>query len=133
MEKNPRARGRLRRQSARLRKKKHVGEFQELVFQVKAVFTHPLTLAELDRFIDDVITYVESQALCIGAFGGGENVTETEGWVEAWKRGSVTEEQREHMLAWLEARPEVTRAVAGPLFDGWYDYATQPALVCKAV
>ena len=36
------------------------------------------------------------------------------------KRGSVSEEQRAAVEAWLKARPELTSVEVSPLLDVWY-------------
>ncbi|HTU62679.1 MAG TPA: 50S ribosome-binding protein YggL, partial [Polyangiales bacterium] len=52
----------------RLRKKKRVGEFQELCFELRAELRSDLDNAELEGFVDRLIDTVEARKL---SFGGG--------------------------------------------------------------
>ena len=102
--------------SRRLRKKLHVGEFQQLGF---------LFEAELAKNTDDEALVdsflVEAIAPRNLSFGGWA----TGGAIDKLGRQSVTEEDRSAVLAWLAARPEVTALSASGLVDMWY--STQEA------
>ena len=102
----------------RLRKKLHVGEFQELGcevrFQVADDLSHDAFDAVADAFISQAI---EAHGLLCG--GGGKN--------SAWNvfvtregRGSVTEEHLQAIERWLAACPEVKTVQIGPLVDAWH-------------
>jgi len=109
----------LQRLNRRQRKKHRVGEFQEFVFEVRAVFRQPLDEADYDVFLDDFIDMIESRQLCIGGMGGQLPLTETSGVLQAMKRGSPSEEDRQFVVNWLRQRPEVASAEVGELVDGW--------------
>ena len=102
----------------RLRKKLHVGEFQELGFEVRFQVadnrSHDAFDAVADAFISQAI---EAHRLVCG--GGGKN-PEWSVFVTRDARGSVTEEHRQAIARWLAARPEVNAVQIGPLVDAWY-------------
>jgi uncharacterized protein YggL (DUF469 family) len=98
---------RSRRQS----KKLHIGEFQELGFLFEATLKAG---ANEHTFFEAFLT--EAIDLNKLGFGGWA----TGGSVEKHGRGSVTEEQRQMVLNWLVARPEVAALSATGLVDMWY-------------
>ncbi len=105
----------------RLRKKKHLREFQELGFFLSFTFPERLSIQEretlLDGFIRDAI---EANGLQFG--GGGPNNT-CEGFVALdKKRGSTTEKHRQAVAEWLEKQPQVVSCEVGPLVDAWYGF-----------
>jgi uncharacterized protein YggL (DUF469 family) len=51
----------------------------------------------------------------LGSVGGDDY-----GLVCLQKRGSVSEEQRAAVEAWLKTRSELTKAEVSPLLDVWY-------------
>ncbi len=106
----------------RLRKKLHLGEFQELGFEVAARLASPLSDEERDKLLDLFIEQcIESNEL---GFGGGLN-DDLEGFVVSMKkRGSATDEQREKVRAWLGTRSEFAGVEIGPLRDAWHGFAT---------
>lgn len=114
--------GRLNRLNRRQRKKLLVGEFQELVFEVRLKFAAPLDESAYDAFIDAFIAFTESHHLIIGGFGGSLPLAEMDGLVSKWGPGSVSETDRQAVRAWLEQRPEVSEAQLGDLVDGWYGW-----------
>ena len=98
--------------SRRLRKKLHVGEFQQLGFEVVFSFRQELDRAQDDHFWDAfIIDAIESNNL---TYGGG-----TEGYVVPENRATATESHREIVRAWLVGRPEISSVVVGPLVDAW--------------
>lgn len=103
-----------KRRSRRLRKKLHVGEFQELGFGFEVEFKTPATseLQELmiDCFLSEVI---EPRLLAFGGWIGG-------GFITCDGRGSVLEDDREAIQNWLAARPEIGEVRVGPLKDAWH-------------
>jgi len=103
----------------RLRKKFHIGDFQELGFEVSCKFKWSLNETELDRFIDEFIGKIEENKLLTG--GGGGNTGWT-GFVTSQKKHySPTNEQREKIKYWLENRPEIAESEVGNFIDAWYD------------
>ena len=102
-----------RSRNRRLRKKLHVGEFQELGFDVRFELRAQPGDLHSSAFGDAfIIEAIEGNGL---SFGGGDN----EGFVTA-VRGSVTEIQRQAVESWLRARPEVASVLIGPLADAWH-------------
>lgn len=117
----PTSRRCIRRLNPRQRKKLRVAEFQELACEFELAFAAPLDDAAYASFINDFIDFAEDRGLLLSAFGGRLPIERTDGLVSA-ERGSVSEEDRSALIAWLQARTEVTRAEAGPLRDGWYGW-----------
>lgn len=115
----------LKRLNRRQRKKLRVGEFQELVFEVRICFHEPMENSALDGFMDELFDLVESRRLAVGGLGGRLPLLETDGVISAWERGSPTEEDRQAVLDWLQRQPEVATAEVGAFVDGWYGWDDQ--------
>lgn len=67
-----------------------------------------------DRY-DDFLSGMDLE--CIGGIGDRFS-----GFVTHIGRGTVTEEQRQSVIDWLESRPDVANITAGPLRDAWYGW-----------
>lgn len=110
-----------RHRSRRLCKKLRIGEFQELGFSVSMQYESPLNPDEQESFLkafwDEVI---ERRDL---AYGGGVDA----GFVCRFGRGSVTQDDREAVSAWLLARTDVTTATVGPMKDCWHGNHEHPS------
>ncbi|WP_171431345.1 YggL family protein [Pseudomonas aeruginosa] len=106
--------------SRRLRKKLCVDEFQEpgfeLNFHYKEGVDADAVNAFMLRFIDQAI---EANEL---TYGGCDEF----GFVCLARRGSVNEEQRALIEAWLKQQPELASVEVGALVDAWYP--EQPVL-----
>jgi len=99
---------RRRTRSRRLRKKLHIGEFQELGFDYELTWRAPPSVEVQDQFIDRLIEdVVEALALCLG---GGV----TCGFVAA-RRGNVTAADRAAFESWIRRWPGLDRVQVGPL------------------
>ena len=99
--------------SRRLRKKLHVGEFQQMGFSVDFTLDTRLNAAQSDQFWDAFIEEaIEANQLI---YGGGES-----GYVLPEGRISATEAHRELIKSWLQSRPEVIAVNIGSLSDAWY-------------
>lgn len=122
MKRDPRSTSRMRRLKPRQRKKLRVGEFQEHCFDVELVFHSPMRGEPYHDFINDFFGALEERGLLGGGFGGREPFSETEGVVARIERGSPTEADREAVIAWLRARPEVVDARAKDFKDAWHGY-----------
>jgi len=94
--------------SQRLRKKLCVDEFQELGFE------EDLSEEAIDAFLEAFIKEA-MEANGLGYVGGDDF-----GLVCLQKRGSVNEEQRAAVEAWLKNRSELTKYEVSPLLDVWY-------------
>jgi uncharacterized protein YggL (DUF469 family) len=102
----------------RLRKKLHVGEFQELGCEVRFQVVDNLSHDAFDTVIDAFISQaIEAHGLVCG---GGGKPPEWNVFVTREGRGSLTEEHRQAIERWLTARPEVNVVQIGPLVDAWY-------------
>ncbi|MCS0583338.1 YggL family protein [Massilia pinisoli] len=123
MKRDPRSTSRMRRLNARQRKKLRVGEFQEHCFDVELVFHSPMRGEPYHDFIHDFFGALEERGLLGGGFGGLEPFSETEGVVARIERGSPSEADREAVIAWLRARPEVVDARALDFKDAWHGYS----------
>ena len=75
-----------------------------------------------DAFLDGFIEIIESRHLAVGGMGGQLPLTETDGVVSAWGRGSPTEVDRAAVADWLRQHPDVASADVGDLVDGWYGW-----------
>ncbi|MGV8917091.1 MAG: YggL family protein [Pseudomonas sp.] len=100
--------------SRRLRKKLCVDEFQELGFELNLGFKEDLSDDAIDAFLDAfLIEAMDANGL---DYVGGEDY----GLVCLEKRGSVSEEQRTVVEAWLKGRSELTSVDVSPLMDAWH-------------
>jgi len=120
MKRDPRSTSRLKRLKPRQRKKLRVGEFKEQCFDVELVFHEPMRGEPYHDFINDFFGFLEERALLGGGFGGKDAFSETEGVIARIERGSPSEEDREAVIAWLRARPEVVDARAQEFKDAWH-------------
>ena len=84
--------------SRRLRKKLCVDEFQELGFEINLTYREGIESKAVDDFLEAFISEA-MEANELGYIGG-----EDYGFVCLARRGSVTEEQRAKVDAWLKAR-----------------------------
>ncbi|HEP9622673.1 YggL family protein, partial [Pseudomonas aeruginosa] len=100
--------------SRRLRKKLCVDEFQELGFELNFHYKEGVDADAVNafmlRFIDQAI---EANEL---TYGGCDEF----GFVCLARRGSVNEEQRALIEAWLKQQPELASVEVGALVDAWY-------------
>lgn len=105
----------------RLRKKFHVGEFQELCFEIKVFLKEELSESEFDVFTDDfILEAIEKNQLM---FGGGGDSKYWEGFASSAKKyNSPTEKQREEVRNWLENREEIIDFEIGDFRDAWYGW-----------
>lgn len=104
----------------RIRKKKRVGEFQELGFEVSYRLPGDLSSEQCEEFLCRfIVEAVEANNLAAG--GGGANPASFF-VVSAKSRRSVTDEQREAVKRWLSHTSEVTTAEVGPLRDAWHGW-----------
>ena len=100
--------------SRRLRKKLCVDEFQELGFELQMSYPEDADDAAVEAFFADlVVDAIEGKGMAL--IGGEEFAVVCSG-----KRGSVTEEQRATVEAWLKGRTEVSSFEISPLLDVWY-------------
>ena len=100
--------------SRRLRKKLCVDEFQELGFELLLNYREDLDEVAVDAFLgqflkeaisDNDMIFIGCDEFGMGCLG---------------KRGSVNEEQRAKVDAWLKGRSELESYTLGKLADAWY-------------
>ncbi|MCB9685571.1 MAG: DUF469 family protein [Alphaproteobacteria bacterium] len=101
----------------RLRKKKRVGEFQELGFAVGAEVASSASPDDIDAFVDRLVAAVEARELCIGGGIGGDGALH--GYVTRAGNGGATERDRADLASFLTREPLVVRHLVGPLCDAW--------------
>jgi Uncharacterized protein conserved in bacteria len=100
--------------SRRLRKKLCVDEFQELGFELNLDFKEDLNDEAIDSFLN---AFLEEAMDANGLdYVGGDDF----GLVCLAKRGSVNEEQRAIVEAWLKGRSELTKVEVSQLMDAWH-------------
>ena len=98
----------------RLRKKLHLGEFQEFGFSVDIELATDTSPEAREAFVDAlIIDVIEPRCL---AYGGGE----FGGFVCGYEKPNATEEDRVALREWLSSRSEVLSADIGELEDAWY-------------
>jgi uncharacterized protein YggL (DUF469 family) len=108
----------------RLRKKKRIGEFQELGFEVSFDVSPKITIAQRNALLDAFITdAIEANGLLFGGGGADKN---WEGFVTVDKRrGSATEVHRQSVRAWLEDQKAISNIKIGELRDAWHGWDSQ--------
>lgn len=100
--------------SRRLRKKLCVDEFQELGFEINLTYREGLDGKAVDAFLEAFLNdAIEHNGL---GYVGGEDY----GFVCLARRGSVSEDQRGQVEAWLKGREELSEFSVSPLMDVWY-------------
>lgn len=99
-----------KQRSRRLRKKLHVGEFQEFGFAFKSRLK--ANTAE-ETFVDALMSEViDPRGLEFGGWAAG-------GFVSRADTGSATDDDRTAVIDWLRARPEVESVRMSGLLDAW--------------
>lgn len=108
-----------RRYNHRQRKKLHIGEYQELAFEVMADVSESARQGDpealLDRFLQEAI---EANGLLMA--GAIDDYQLSAYVLLNAARGSVTAEQREAVENWLHASADFENVRVGPLRDAWY-------------
>ncbi len=104
----------------RLRKKKRVGEFKELGFELLGDLRPSTSDDDIDAFVDRLIVVVEARKLGFGGAGGRDG--KLEGFVTRMGRGSATEDDRIALTAFLAGEDAVVRHEVGVLRDAWYGW-----------
>ena len=100
----------------RLRKKKHLGEFKQMGFEMEGDLRPELPRSEEDAFIERVLQWLEVRDLAFGgSIGGGAF-----GGFVSRDRVSATEDDRAALTTLLERDPAVSRHDVGALRDAWY-------------
>jgi uncharacterized protein YggL (DUF469 family) len=117
---NSAASNRLRRMNRRQRKKYRLGEFRELGFELGWQFRNIEDDVAVDAFIDAFLSFVEARDI---GFGGGFRPDGGDGFACRLNRGSVTEDDRTALVAWLKHHPAVASAQAGEFRDAWHGWS----------
>jgi len=105
----------------RIRKKKYVGEFVEYGFEVSGHFKETMGEERLDKFFDDVVSYMASIELQIG---GGFGLDGFCFFVmgrsrKGFRTKPVVRAHREVVRAMLITNADVADVEVGPLVDAW--------------
>lgn len=113
-----------RNRSRRLRKKLHIGEFQDFGFHVHmGLAYHPSMMPEdfheaCDQFMDDFLGYLESHDL---ECGGGGGLYQMRFFVSSHAKKNRPMEPFRHQIAyWLNQHDTVAGLGISPLVDAWY-------------
>jgi uncharacterized protein YggL (DUF469 family) len=102
----------------RIRKKKRVGEFQELGFEVSASLRAGTSDVELEAFVGRLLDFVETREL---AFGGGAGFEgRLSGFVTRGARGSATDDDRQALARFLVGDGVIAEHEIGRLEDAWH-------------
>ena len=104
----------------RLRRKKHLGEFKELGFEVRGDLCPNLSGNDTEAFVDRLIDIVEARSLAFG--GGAGRDDKLNGFVTRAGRGSATEEDRAALATFLKGAAEIARHEVGALRDAWHGW-----------
>ncbi|MGL4456645.1 MAG: YggL family protein [Plesiomonas sp.] len=103
--------------SARLRKKLHVDEFQELGFTASWQFPEGTSAEQIDTALDSFIAEViEPQGLSYD----GSGYLNWEGLIVLQKIGKCTEEHRQLVKSWAE-KQGLNDIDVSDLLDVWWD------------
>jgi len=103
--------------SKRLRKKLYLDEFAIFGFEFECDLSCTDT-EEFDKFMNDIIDYIESKNLNIG---GGGNLNSFGGFICSNKRyESVTKEDINNLKSWLSNHQLVSNIKIGQLVDANY-------------
>ena len=103
----------------RLRKKLHVGEFQELGFEVRFSWRSDAE-HDFDEKLNEWIDFVESKGWAFG--GGGSTKRKTiEGFIAKFGRGTLKEEDRLQAEKWFDEKEWIESFEVELLKDAWHD------------
>lgn len=108
------------KRNRRLRKKLHIAEFQELGFSVSWDFSKGTDIQVIDQTLDAFIQEVIDGN---GLAYDGSGYLHWEGLVCLQKIGKCTEQHRELVTQWLQAK-KLENIIITPLFDVWWEEAT---------
>ena len=100
----------------RLRKKLHKDEYQQLGLEVAFDYTETKENA-FDQFLDDLIDFVERHGLFIA--GGGDLHLK---YLVYTEKTSISPDQRQSLIDWLNQHPDVSNVVDCGLCDLWYGW-----------
>jgi len=103
----------------RLRKKLHLGEFQQFGFEVSVNFKKGTGEIQFDKFWHDFISEIEKNGLVCG--GGGDYNSWQVFVTSERKFDSPTSRDKERIRIWLENCFEVENCKVGELLDAWND------------
>ena len=104
----------------RIRKKHHLGEFADKCFAFKINFKDGIDLSDQkvdDFYIDRVIEIIEdNHCIMVGWYSA---IVEADDYL--YKNMQLTEEIRLKIIKELSTIEGVTKVLASPLFDGFYE------------
>lgn len=103
----------------RLRKKLHLGEFQEFEFEVSVDFKKGIGEIQFDKFWHEFVGEIEKHGLVCG--GGGDYNSWQVVVTSGRKFASPTSSDKERIKIWLEKYSEVENCKVGEFLDSWHD------------
>jgi uncharacterized protein YggL (DUF469 family) len=112
----------VRRLNRRQRKKLHVAQYAEYVFEVRVWFEQPLQEADNDQFLDALVQMIESRNLRVTGMGALLPLKKADALIHAWGRRSPTADDQKAVMIWLGQRAEVARVEVGDLVDAWHGW-----------
>ncbi len=105
----------------RLRKKRHLGEFQEIGFEVSFTFEPGATIEEDNDLLFAFLDYaIEDNGLLFGG-GGRDGSWSGVAYADGPPGTRTSPEQRGAVLEWLNRHPRMKTIRAGEFFDLWHD------------
>jgi uncharacterized protein YggL (DUF469 family) len=107
----------LKRRSRRLRKKLHVGEFQEMGVEVKIIID--IEQLDFDSAIDKLIEYIEEDD-CSFCGGGDMDGNVISGIMYRSNRGTITPSDKESFKTWLSNQSWIKGFSMSRLVDMWH-------------
>ena len=110
----------------RLRKKLHKGEFKELAVEFVIIFRGDLFTPEYESCMDDLFGFAKALGVELGGSEYPEEKRVDLIGSALKERSSVSLNQREKILNWLEVHEEVIEARGSQLFDLYYLPKTIP-------
>jgi len=113
----------------RLRKKKHLREFDYKGFEILCVFFPLLSESEVDDFLDEFLEYLEANDLGSGGCTSSERMEQfvtkcvptrrkSNGKMH-YKNVHCTDLDREKVKAWIESKVSLKTIIVLPLVGAW--------------
>jgi uncharacterized protein YggL (DUF469 family) len=105
----------------RQRKKRHLGEFIELGFEVRCQYIEPIASDNIDREWDHFIGVIEGLGLSSGGFFGSTGIDVT----IHRQRGTTTEADKLEIEKYFATKVKPETYSSSEFFDLWYGGARE--------
>jgi uncharacterized protein YggL (DUF469 family) len=99
-----------------MRKKRRIGEFRELGFELLVTLRPGYAVADDERFVDELLALVEDAGLRCGGGGAGPDLA----LFVTRERGSVSEDERKALRRRVKEMALVVACEVGRLVDAWH-------------